>query len=130
MEFGIFVRFGTDSVEGLIPVAQIPASLSQNLSENFKIGGKITAKIIEISNGKVANRIELWVFCHVIQACISAICDPFPPIANQTLKISERFKFKILMILLKRVKNFDCVINAVRLHNTKMNLGEITKRQR
>jgi ribosomal protein S1 len=53
MEFGIFVRFGTDSVEGLIPVAQIPEKLSQNLSENFKIGKKIGAKIIEISNGKV-----------------------------------------------------------------------------
>ncbi|MFA6376350.1 MAG: S1 RNA-binding domain-containing protein, partial [Candidatus Paceibacterota bacterium] len=53
MEFGIFVRFGTDSVEGLIPVAQIDAAKSQNLSENFKIGQKITAKIIEISSGKV-----------------------------------------------------------------------------
>ena len=53
MEFGIFVRFGTDSVEGLIPVAQIPAAQSQNLSENFKIGAKINARIIEISSGKV-----------------------------------------------------------------------------
>jgi small subunit ribosomal protein S1 len=53
MEFGIFVRFGSDSVEGLIPVAQIDSARSANLSENFKIGGKITAKIIEISNGKV-----------------------------------------------------------------------------
>ena len=53
MEFGIFVRFGSDNVEGLIPVAQIDAARSQNLSENFKIGGKITAKVIEISNGKV-----------------------------------------------------------------------------
>jgi len=53
MEFGIFVRFGTDSVEGLIPVAQIDAKRGQNLSENFKIGQKITAKIIEISSGKV-----------------------------------------------------------------------------
>jgi small subunit ribosomal protein S1 len=53
MEFGIFMRFGSDSVEGLIPVAQIDSARSQNLSENFKIGGKISAKIIEISNGKV-----------------------------------------------------------------------------
>jgi ribosomal protein S1 len=53
MEFGIFVRFGAESVEGLIPVAQIPQSQAQNLSENFKIGKKINAKIIEISNGKV-----------------------------------------------------------------------------
>ncbi|MCU0652875.1 MAG: S1 RNA-binding domain-containing protein [Candidatus Pacebacteria bacterium] len=53
MEFGIFVRFGSDSVEGLIPVAQIDAARAANLSENFKIGGKLAAKIIEISNGKV-----------------------------------------------------------------------------
>ena len=54
MEFGIFVRFGAENIEGLIPVAQIPETTrSQNLSENFKIGGKIKAKIIEISNGKV-----------------------------------------------------------------------------
>jgi len=53
MEFGIFVRFGTESVEGLIPVAQIPAELAKNLSENFRIGGKTSARIIEISNGKV-----------------------------------------------------------------------------
>jgi ribosomal protein S1 len=53
MEFGIFVRFGTENIEGLIPVAQISAAKSQNLSENFKIGGKTKAKIIEISNGKV-----------------------------------------------------------------------------
>ena len=53
MEFGIFVRFGSENVEGLIPVAQIDSARSQNLSENFKIGAKISAKIIEISNGKV-----------------------------------------------------------------------------
>ncbi len=53
MEFGIFLRFDSDNVEGLVPVAQIPDSLKQNLSENFKIGNKISARIIEISNGKV-----------------------------------------------------------------------------
>ena len=53
MEFGIFVRFGAENIEGLIPVAQIDAARNQNLSEHFKIGNKITARIIEISNGKV-----------------------------------------------------------------------------
>lgn len=53
MEFGIFVRFGPDNIEGLVPVAQIDAARSQNLSEHFKIGGKINCRIIEISNGKV-----------------------------------------------------------------------------
>ena len=53
MEFGIFIRFDNDTVEGLIPAAQIPEELKKNLSENFKIGGKLSAHIIEISNGKV-----------------------------------------------------------------------------
>ncbi len=53
MEFGIFVRFGAEAVEGLIPIAQIPAEMTKNLSENFKIGNKISARIVEISNGKV-----------------------------------------------------------------------------
>jgi ribosomal protein S1 len=53
MEFGIFVRFDSGSAEGMVPVAQIDAAKSKNLSENFKIGDKINAKIIEISNSKV-----------------------------------------------------------------------------
>lgn len=53
MEFGVFVRFDNDAVEGLIPAAQIPEERKNNLSENFKIGDKIAARIIEISSGKV-----------------------------------------------------------------------------
>ena len=53
MEFGIFIRFDNDSVEGLIPVAQIPEETKKNLSENFKIGDKLNARIVEIGNGKV-----------------------------------------------------------------------------
>lgn len=58
MEFGIFVRFDNDNVEGLIPVAQIPEETKKKLSENFKIGGKIGARIIEIGNGKVFLSLE------------------------------------------------------------------------
>jgi len=53
MEFGVFVRFGAENIEGLIPVAQIEAKMAQNLSEHFKIGDSIKARILEISNGKV-----------------------------------------------------------------------------
>ena len=53
MEFGVFVRFGAENIEGLIPVAQIDPKLTQNLSEHFKIGDSIKANIVEISNGKV-----------------------------------------------------------------------------
>ncbi len=58
MEFGIFVRFGADGIEGLIPVAQIAPEKSARLSDNFKIGDKIGARIVEISNGKVFLSLE------------------------------------------------------------------------
>jgi small subunit ribosomal protein S1 len=53
MEFGVFVKFGKESFEGLIPIAQIPSDQAKNLSEHFKIGDKIKARIVEISNNKV-----------------------------------------------------------------------------
>lgn len=53
MEFGVFVKFGPENVEGLIPVAQIETAKAKNLSDNFKIGDKIRVRITEISNGKV-----------------------------------------------------------------------------
>lgn len=53
MEFGVFVRFGSENIEGLIPVAQIDQKPAQGLSDHFKIGDPIKAKILEISNGKV-----------------------------------------------------------------------------
>lgn len=53
MEFGIFLRFGDEGAEGLIPVAQIDEARAKNLSNNFKIGDKVAAKIIEISGSKV-----------------------------------------------------------------------------
>jgi small subunit ribosomal protein S1 len=53
MEFGVFVKFGKDNYEGLIPVGQIAADQAKNLSDHFRINDKISAKIIEIANNKV-----------------------------------------------------------------------------
>lgn len=53
MEFGVFIKFGKENFEGLIPVAQIDTAQAQNLSEHFKIGDKIKARILEIANNKV-----------------------------------------------------------------------------
>jgi small subunit ribosomal protein S1 len=53
MEFGVFIKFGQENIEGLIPVAQMPQSIAQNLSENFKIGDAKKAMIVDITNGKV-----------------------------------------------------------------------------
>jgi small subunit ribosomal protein S1 len=53
MEFGVFVKFGKESFEGLIPVSQISSEQTKNLSEHFRINDKIKARIIEIANNKV-----------------------------------------------------------------------------
>ncbi len=53
MEFGVFVKFGEENFEGLVPVARIDASKARNLSEHFKIGDKIKARITEIASNKV-----------------------------------------------------------------------------
>jgi len=53
MEFGVFVKFGKESFEGLIPVSQISSDQTKNLSEHFRINDKIKARIIEIANNKV-----------------------------------------------------------------------------
>jgi len=53
MEFGVFVKFDEENFEGLIPVAQIDATRAGNLSEYFKIGDKIKARVMEIASNKV-----------------------------------------------------------------------------
>lgn len=53
MEFGVFVKFGPENFEGLVPVAQIDPERTKNLSEHFKIGDKIKVRITDIANGKV-----------------------------------------------------------------------------
>jgi len=55
MEFGVFIRFGTnnsENIEGLIPIAQIDTARAANLSENFKIGQKISAKLLRLAMAK------------------------------------------------------------------------------
>lgn len=53
MEFGVFIKFGKENFEGLVPLAQIDPEYAKNLSEHFKIGDKIKARISEIVNNKV-----------------------------------------------------------------------------
>jgi len=53
-DFGAFVRFGQkETLEGLIHISELDWSLIENPSEIVKIGDKIKAKIIEISDDKV-----------------------------------------------------------------------------
>jgi ribosomal protein S1 len=52
--FGIFVRFYENPpIDGLIHISEIPEEY-KNLEDHFKIGDKITAKIIKIENDRVS----------------------------------------------------------------------------
>lgn len=65
VDFGIFIRFSppeqsesskkneVDQLEGLIHVSEIDPEKTKNLSENFKVGQEIKAKIINISDERI-----------------------------------------------------------------------------
>jgi small subunit ribosomal protein S1 len=57
VEFGIFAKL-EDKVEGLVHISEISWSLIENPKAIFKIGEKITAKIIEIKDGKISLSIK------------------------------------------------------------------------
>jgi len=60
VDFGAFIRFGEEEnqVEGLIHISEIDWQIIENPSQVLKVGDKIKAKIIDISNGKVSLSIK------------------------------------------------------------------------
>jgi len=58
VDFGVFVKFNVDKteeiLEGLIHISELDWQLIENPSEIVKLGQKVKAKIIDISNGKVS----------------------------------------------------------------------------
>jgi len=50
--FGVFIKFGKEGLEGLIHSSEISEDINKNLSENLKINQKVKAKIIEINNDR------------------------------------------------------------------------------
>jgi len=58
VDFGVFVKFKIDetpeTLEGLIHISELDWQLIENPSEIVKLGQKVKAKIIDISNGKVS----------------------------------------------------------------------------
>lgn len=52
-DFGAFIKFNED-LEGLIHISEIDWKIIKDPSEVLKIGDKVKAKIIEISNGRVS----------------------------------------------------------------------------
>ncbi|MDD5606788.1 MAG: S1 RNA-binding domain-containing protein [Candidatus Pacebacteria bacterium] len=53
VDFGAFIKFGQESLEGLIHISELSPKMIKNPSEIVKIGDIVKAKIIEISNNKI-----------------------------------------------------------------------------
>jgi len=53
LDFGAFVKFG-DNLDGLIHISELDWKLIEDPSEIVKVGDKVKAKIIDISNGRVS----------------------------------------------------------------------------
>lgn len=52
-DFGAFIKFGKENLEGLIHISELDWQLIEEPAEIVKIGEKVKAKIIEISGDKV-----------------------------------------------------------------------------
>jgi len=53
VDFGIFVKI-EDGLEGLVHISELDWGLVEDPRKMFKVGEKVKAKIIEISNGKIS----------------------------------------------------------------------------
>ncbi len=58
VHFGLFVKFGDPPLDGLIHISEVDYQLIPNLSELFKEGDKVQAKIQSIDNGRIALSIK------------------------------------------------------------------------
>ncbi len=55
VDFGIFMRFGPDArLEGLVHISELDWQMVQNPSALFKTGDPITAKIIDVQDGRIS----------------------------------------------------------------------------
>ncbi|MCD6402253.1 S1 RNA-binding domain-containing protein [bacterium] len=52
-DFGVFVKFGKENLEGLIHISELDWKIVKEPSAILKVGDKVKAKIIEISDDKV-----------------------------------------------------------------------------
>jgi len=53
VDFGAFVKFGKENIDGLIHISELDWKIIENPAEVVSLGQKVKAKIIEISNGRV-----------------------------------------------------------------------------
>lgn len=54
VDFGAFVKFGPENLEGLVHISELDWQLIENPADVIKVGDKIKLKIIDIANGKVS----------------------------------------------------------------------------
>ncbi len=54
VDFGAFIKFGKENLEGLIHISELDWKIIEDPSEVVKIGQKVKAKIIDISDAKVS----------------------------------------------------------------------------
>lgn len=52
-DFGVFIRFGKEKIEGLIHISELDWAIVADPSKIVKLGNEVKAKIIEISDDKV-----------------------------------------------------------------------------
>jgi len=53
-DFGAFMKFGEEGLEGLIHISELDWKIIEDPTEIVKVGGKLQAKIIDISSDKVS----------------------------------------------------------------------------
>jgi len=53
-DFGAFIKFGGENLEGLIHISELDWKIIEDPTEIIKIGDKVQAKIIDISNDKIS----------------------------------------------------------------------------
>ena len=53
-DFGVFIKFGKEGLEGLIHISELDWQLIEDPNEIVKVGQKVKAKIISISNDRVS----------------------------------------------------------------------------
>ena len=56
VDFGAFIKFGKEGeeIEGLIHISEIDWQIIEDLSQYLKVGDKVKAKIIDVSNGRAS----------------------------------------------------------------------------
>ncbi|MBU4466831.1 S1 RNA-binding domain-containing protein, partial [Patescibacteria group bacterium] len=54
VDFGAFIKFGSENLEGLVHISELDWQLIENPANIVKVGDNVKLKIIDITNGKVS----------------------------------------------------------------------------